>query len=795
MGIVSGRPLCRLSAIVRIRIGLGLGLALAAILALTPPNEAAAQSYNFTDVRIEGNERVDPGTILGFAQIGRGEALTGGELNAAYQRIVNSGLFETVELVPSGNTLIVRVREWPIVNVISIEGNDKLNDEELQALVGSQPRRVYDPTQAEADAAAIAEAYEVRGRLAATVTPRIIRRSDNRVDLVFEIVEGQVVEVERLSFVGNRAFSDRRLRRVLETKQAGLLRTFVQRDTFIAERLDLDRRLLTDFYNSRGYVDFRILGVNSEFARERNAFFVTISVQEGQQFRFGAITASTDLPGVDAAEFLRLARIDSGDIYSPQAVDIAVTRMERLAIRKGLSFVRAVPVITRDERNQRLNVDFHLERGPRIFVERIDIEGNATTLDRVIRRQFDIVEGDPFNPREIRASAERIRALGYFSQADVEARDGTAEGLVIVDVDVEEQPTGSLTLGGSYSTNSGVGVNLGFSERNFLGRGQTLSFDITTGTDASAARFSFIEPYFLGRDLSARLDVFYETSDFDEADYNTQVVGFSPALTFPVSLNGRLTLRYRLSEDTIENVDDGEPDLDPDTGERIDTGSSPILQREEEDRLTSAVGYTYSYDTRRTGIDPNAGVLFRFGQDFAGLGGDSQYVKTTAQGIYQRRVWNEEVTLRATVEGGAINALNDKGTRVTDRFFLSTAQLRGFAPLGVGPRDLEASNEDALGGNLYSVARLEAEFPLGLPEEYGLRGGVFFDAGSVWSLEDVEGENGVEVDDSFNLRTAVGVSLFWTSPLGPLQFNFAKALSKEDYDETQVFNLSLQTAF
>ncbi|RVT85492.1 outer membrane protein assembly factor BamA [Rhodobacteraceae bacterium CCMM004] len=787
--MVQGRVGARHALWTKVRAhGLMALLALGLVVAVTAP-AAWAQSFRFTNVVVEGNTRVDPGTIVAYANLPSGEAVSGGRLNDAYQGIVNSGLFETVELVPSGNTLVIRVVEWPTINRISIEGNRRIEDDDLFPLIESQPRRVYSPTQAEEDAANIAGFYEAQGRLAATVTPRIIRRSENRVDLVFEIAEGRVVETERVSFVGNRAFSDSRLRRVLDTKQAGLLRQFVRRDTFVADRLQLDRQLLSDFYASRGYVDFRVLSVNSEFARERNAFFVTFNVQEGQSFDFGQITAATDLDGIDTAEFLAVSRIRPGRTYNPAAVENTIARMERLATDKGLTFVRVDPRIDRDDRNLVLNVEFFITRGPRVFVERIDIEGNATTLDRVIRRQFRTVEGDPFNPREIRAAAERIRALGYFGEVDVESREGTSSDQVVIDVDVEEQPTGTLSFGGSYSPDGGPGVNISFTERNFLGRGQTLRFGVTTGTDNSQSNFTFIEPYFLGRDLTARFDAFYNTSQRDNSFYDTRRVGISPSLEFPVGENSRLSLNYALSKDAILNVDRPDPTIPG------DTGSSPILVAEEGARWTSSVGYQFSYDTRRTGLNPNAGVLLRFGQDFAGLGGDNEYLKTEALAIAQTRVLNEEVTLRATLEGGAIHALSGGTTRVIDRYFLSTNQLRGFAPLGIGPRDLAASNRDTLGGNYYVSARLEAEFPLGLPEEYGITGGVFFDAGSVWGLDNVVGQGGTIVDDSFNLRSSVGISIFWTTPIGPLRFNFAKPLSKESYDEEQTFNLTVSTQF
>ncbi|WP_124111831.1 outer membrane protein assembly factor BamA [Palleronia sp. THAF1] len=759
--------------------GVSVAALAAAGVASTAPM-AVAQAFSFSSIEVRGTNRVDPATVTGFLAIPRGQAVSAGELNAGYQRVVGSGLFESVEIAPQGNTLVVTVQEYPTVNRIAFEGNERLDDAELRELIGSVANRVYNPSRAEEDARAIADAYEVRGRLAASVTPRIIRRGDSSVDLVFEIAEGRVVEIERLSFVGNRDYSDRRLRRALATKQAGFLRTFIGSDTFIADRVALDRQLLTDFYRSRGYIDFRIDDVTSEFSRERNAFFVQFNVTEGNSWDFGRITASSDIPGINAADYAAVAKIDAGQTYSPRAIDNAITRMENLATERGLNFIRATPVIERDPRNLRLNVNFVIERGPRVFVERIDIEGNQTTLDRVVRRQFRVVEGDPFNPREIRAAAERIRALGYFADVQAEGREGSSPSQVVVDVNVEEQPTGSLTLGGSFSSDSGLGVNIGFQERNFLGRGQTVGVNLSGGTDTRNYSFSFTEPYLFGRDLSGTFSAFYQTSDLDEASYSTDIAGFSTAVAFPVSELGRLQLRYRLAQEEIEVNDE----------------TSPIIQLDAGEEIVSSVGATYSYDNRRSGLEPQNEIVLRFSADVAGLGGDVEYLKGTVFAGYQRAILNEEVNVRAVFEGGAVgNVFGETATRVTDRFFLSSRQLRGFEPLGVGPRDLNNNDEDdPLGGNYFAVARFEADFPLGLPEEYGIRGGAFLDVGSVWGLG-YTGPAGSEVDDDFALRSSIGVSLFWDTPLGPLRFNFAEALQAEDFDETRTFNVTLSTQF
>lgn len=758
--------------------------------------QAVAQSYSFSSVAIEGNERVDAATILSFAGIARGEEVSAGALNDAYQRLVNSGLFETVEVVPQGSTLVIRVKENPIVNVINFEGNRRLKDERLAEIIGSQARRAYSPAQAEADAAAIAEAYRVAGRMAATVDPRIIRRSDNRVDLVFEITEGRVVEIERLAFVGNRAFTDRRLRQVLETKQAGFLRQLIQRDTYVAERLELDKQLLRDFYLSRGYIDFQVLDAGAEVARERDATFVTFTIREGQSFRVGNISTVSEIEGVDAAEFEAVQKLRPGVTYSPAVIENNIARMENLALKKGLTFVRIEPRISRRDADGVLDIEFALVRGEKIFVERIDIEGNTTTLDQVVRRQFRTVEGDPFNPREIRQAAERIRALGFFSDAQVEAEAGSGADQVVVNVDVEEQPTGSLSFGVSYGVSAGGAINIGFSETNFLGRGQGLSINISSGTDNVNSSIRFTEPAFLGRDLEFGFGAYYRTSDNQNSRYGTRAIGITPSIEFPLGESSRLSLRYSVSQDEIKDVERDTPD-DPATPiDESSNGSSVILQREEDQGalITSAIGYTYSYDTRVNGLNPSGGVLLRFSQDFAGLGGDTKYISTTALALAEQRILNEEVTLRAVVEGGVINTFGDYNSRVTERFF-GNGKIRGFEPNGIGPRDLAADNEDALGGNIFAVARFEADFPLGLPEEYGITGGLFLDVGSVWSLDDTSGTGGVEVDDSARLRSAIGFSVFWTTPIGPLRFNFSKALAKEDYDLEQTFDLTISTRF
>jgi outer membrane protein insertion porin family len=751
------------------------------------PTFGLAQTYNFSSIRVEGNQRIESAAVANYAAIPRGTVVTAGQVNAAYQRVLGSGVFEEVELVPSGSTLVIKVKEYPTINRISFEGNKRLKDEALQQLVESQSRRVLNPTVAERDAARITQAYSEQGRLAARVNTRIIRRSDNRADLIFEVFEGGTVEIERIGFVGNRNFSDNRLRRVLATKQAGILRAFFKQDTFVNDRIEFDKQVLRDFYLSRGYVDFRTLGVNAELSRERDGYFLTFNIEEGQQFRFGNITATSEIDGVDAQEYLETLRLKPGVVYSPTLVENSISRMERYGLKQGQDFLRVDPRISRNDRDLTLDVEFAISKGPKIFVERIDIEGNTTTLDKVIRNQFRIAEGDPFNPREIRESAERIRALGFFTVADVNAREGSTPSQVIVDVDVEEQPTGSLALGGTYSTNDGIGLVVRFNEANFLGRGQSFGLSFSTSSDIKDYSLSFAEPAFLGRNLTAGFGFFYKEFEPSEARFTNTVGELSPYLGFELGEYSNMQLRYKLERSGMEV-----PSGNAIPGSIIDNEAA------RGEIWKSSVGYTYRFDTRRGGLDPTRGYLVEFGQDFGGLGGDYTFVSTTARAVAEAKVWSEEVTLRATLQGGALYS-PDGDSRIDDRYIVTNRNIRGFEPYGIGPRErgIDASGkefDDALGGKYYASARFEAEFPLGLPEELGITGGLFYDVGSLWGLDNTSGRGQIFYED-FSLRHVIGASIFWTTPIGPLRFNFTKALQKEEFDVDQSFDFTISAQF
>ena len=739
---------------------------------------AMAQDFSFSRIDVDGNKRIETSTIITYSGLVTDQVFGADDLNRAYQNILASGLFESVEVVPNGNRLVIKVNEFPTVNKIAFEGNRRINDTTLRAVVGMQPRRVFNPDKVDTDRAAIAQVYADQGRLAARVTPKIIRRSDNRVDVIFEIFEGAVTEIERIGIVGNKVFSDRRLRRVLDTKQAGFLRLFVRRDTFLTDRIEFDKRLLTDFYNARGYIDFQINDVNAELTEENNAYFVTFNVREGQMFRFGDVTLTSERSDIDVKDFKIAISAENGDVYSPTLMEKNLSRLEARATQLGLDFVRVTPRVTRNDADLTLDVEFVLEQGERVFVERIDITGNTTTLDRVIRRQFRISEGDPFNPRLIREAAERIRVLDFFGNAGVNARAGTQPGQIIVDVEVEERPTGSLQLGATYSGDNGFGVVIDYSERNFLGRGQTLSFAIRSGIDNQSYEFNFTEPEFLNPELGFNLGLSYGETDNQGAAYDTRNLDITPSLSFPLSEYSRLSVRGNVSATEM---------LNPGT-----VGS--IVENEiTRGRLDNAgFGFTYRYDTRGVGLDPSSGIAVIYNQDFGGIAGDKgAFSKSTIRTIGERAIMNDDVVLRGVLEAGLLHHTGGS-SRVTDRFFLPATVLRGFEFAGMGPRQRDGTINDALGGNKYTVAKFEVDFPLGLLEEYGMSGGAFYHAGNLWDT----GAKGDELlYDNGAWRHVVGATLYWTTPIGPLRFDFTRALKKETQDEERTFDVSIATRF
>jgi len=752
-------------------------LALYSVLSLLISSNNLSAETSYQKITVEGNYRIETSTIKSYADIPLNTPISKSDINEALKRLVESKLFANVEIRAENKTVEIIVKEFPMINEISFEGNDSLNDDQLLALISSEPLKVYNSTIAAADADNIAKAYGSVGRISADVKPFIIRRSDNRVDLVFEVFEGKVIEIRKLSFVGNRNFSDSRLRRVLQTKQAGLLRRFKSNDVFSEDRIELDKQLLRDFYTSRGYIDFKILSVTSALTRQRDSFFVTFKIEEGFPYSIGEVTISSNLSAIKSADFQEILNLKSGIPFSPSLIDAAMIRAERFATESGMSFVRVDPNIDRNDDDRTLDINFNFFKGKKLFVERIDISGNSTTIDRVIRQQFDTVEGDPFNPRQIRESVARINSLRFFEPVNLDTKAGSDEEKVILDVKVKEVPTGSLSFGASYGQTVGLGGNLKIEQRNLLGRGQRLSLALDTSENSQTTSIGFGEPYFFGRDLGFDLDLFNTNTVSQFSAYDTNLYGLRPSLSFPVSQYGESQLFYSLGGKRLRN---------------LTSNSSLVLNNEPKSQSESKLGITYFYDTRKKGYNPDAGAKIKVSQEFAGLGGTNKHIKTNALIGGQLELFSGNLTLIGEAEVGRLQSLSGNSS-VLDRYF-ANGSIKGFEPNGLGPRDINAVNKDALGGNMFSAVRLEANFPIGILEESGISGGSFFDVGSVWKLDSTAGTSGA-VDDSLSLRSSIGMSLFWKTVIGPLRINYAVPMMKKTYDKTRMLDLTISTQF
>ena len=744
----------------------------AAILALWM-GAATAQERTIESVLVEGNERIEADTVRSYLSVGPGDEFDADAVNESLKNLFGSGLFADVAIQREGNALIVRVVENPIINRVVFEGNDAIQDDELAAEVQLQPRVVYTRPRVQEDLQRLTEIYRRSGRFAASIEPKVVQLPQNRIDLVFEVNEGPVTEVRRINFIGNTHFSDSALRDVIQTVEDAWYRFATSDDTYDPDRLTFDRELLRRFYLANGYVDFRVISAVAELTPDRSDFIVTFSIEEGERYRVASLDIESRLRDLAPEDLFPVVDIEAGDWYDAEQVEDALVALTEVIGDRGYAFVDVQPRVDRNREATTVDVTFQIDEGPRVYVERIDIVGNARTLDEVIRREFRLVEGDAFSTALVRRSRQRIMNLGYFSRVDISTSEGTAPDRSVVTVEVTEVPTGELSFGAGVSSADGVLGDIAIRERNLLGRGQDLRLALTVSARRQEIDLSFTEPYFMDRDVAAGFDVFSQTVDLqDESSFDRETIGFAVRVGYPLAERLRHSVSYTLKSDEVSN---------------IEANTSQFIADQEGETITSAVSHTVSYDTRDSRIDPTEGFLVRFGQEFAGVGGDSRFLKHTLTSGQFYSIADGWV-LSGIARAGHIAGLGED-VGIVDRFFLGGRRLRGFEPSGVGPRD--AVTDDALGGNLFYSLTGELGFPLGVGEELNLRGAIFVDIGS---LTDIDAE-GPDLLDEDSPRLSVGVGINFRSPIGPIRLDFSRALIKEDFDRTENFRFSFGTRF
>lgn len=729
-------------------------------------------------IQVEGGQRIEEATIRSYMLIGPGDPFDADRLDRSLKALFATGFFADVTLARQGDTLVVRVEENPLVNRVAFEGNSRLKREQLENEVQLRPRSVFTPNLARADQRRLLDVYARSGRFAATVEPKIIRLPQNRVDVVFEIDEGEVTLVERINFVGNRAFSDSRLRDVLLTKETAWWRFLSTADTYDPDRTNFDRELIRRFYLRNGFADIQVTGSAAELSPDRRAFFVTFTIDEGERYRVGRVEVTSPIRGIDTAILARELEISAGEWYNSDLVEQGVTRISNAAQNAGFAFAEARPRIQRNTAERTVDITFEVVEGPRIFIDRIDIVGNVRTQDQVVRRQFRLAEGDAFNQAQINRARQRIRDLGYFERVEVNRSPGGAPDRSNVTVEVEERATGELTIGGGYSTDFGLLANLGLRERNLLGTGIDARINTLLAQRRSQIDLSVTDPAFLDRNLLAGLDVFYITlNNQQSSNFDERRVGFSLRLGYEFNDRLRQSWFYTLSDRNIFNVD---------------PFASRFIREQEGKTLLSQVGQTLVYDRRDSRLEPKDGYILRLGTDFAGIGGDVHYFRARLDGNYYVPL----VPVTGTddyilVLSGSVGRLFPLGEdeRIIDRFFLGGENLRGFRIGGAGPRD--TATGDSLGGRIITTASIELRFPLPLPDDFGITGRVFTDWGILTDLAD----SGAGVVDDGEPRASVGVGVGWRTPFGQINIDLGYAVLKKDYDRTEILRFGFGTRF
>lgn len=732
-----------------------------------------AQADVIQSVEVRGAQRVDPGTVISYMLIREGDPFDPRRIDRSLKSLFATGLFADISLRREGNVLVVNVVENPIINRIAFEGNKEFESESLRSEISLRPRVIYTRTKVQEDVKRILTLYRQSGLFAGSVEPKIIQLEQNRVDLVFEINEGAETEIGSIRFIGNSEFSDGRLREVIQTRETKWWRFFTTDDVYDPDRMNLDRELLRRFYLNNGYADFKVNSGIAELTPDKKSFFLTYAVEEGERYQFGDVEVEARLKDLKEEDLKTSLEVEKDDWYSAEEVEKTIDRLTEQVGTLGFAFVEIRPRVNRDRENKKINVKYVINEGPRVFVERINISGNIRTLDKVIRREFRLVEGDAFNASKLRRSKTRIQNLGFFEKVNIDQVPGSAPDKTLINVAVEEKPTGQITLGAGYSSSVGVLGDIRLTESNFLGKGQNVTLQTQIAAEASQIDFSFTEPYFLDRELSAGFDLFRFTRNLqDTSSFDIERKG------------GRVRTGYRITENLSESWRYTFRITDISS---VASDASSLIRDQQGSETLSELGHTIAYDRRDNIIKPTSGYVLKLETEGAGLGGTLFHLRNTAtSGVYYPLA--DRWVLSARGKFGYIAGLGED-VALSERYFLGGEDVRGFATAGSGPRDI--ATDDALGGEWLYAATFEMTFPTGLPDEFGVGGRVFTDLGSSGKLSPVN----ASTRDVDSLRMGMGAGITWESPFGPLGIDLAVPLLKEDFDRTEYVRVNFGTRF
>jgi outer membrane protein insertion porin family len=753
-----------------------------------------------SSIVVEGNRRVEADTIRSYFRAGAGERLDAAKIDAGLKALYATGLFQDVRISQPGGRLVVTVVENSVLNRVAFEGNKKLKDEQLSLEVQSKPRGTFSRPMIQADTQRIVEVYRRAGRYDVRVVPKVIELPNNRVDLVYEITEGQKTGVKRIDFAGNRAYSSFRLKDVIKTSQSNWLSFLQTSDVYDPDRLEADRDLLRRFYLNRGYADVRIVSAVSEYDPALQGFVVTFNIEEGQQYRIGSVDVQSNVGAISGASLNTVLRSRPGDVYSVEAVEKTVEAMTIEVSKRGYAFAAVRPRGDRDFNNLTVNLVFLVEEGPRAYIERINIRGNTRTRDYVIRREFDVSEGDAYNRALIDRAERRLKNLAYFKTVKIGTEPGSAPDRVVLNVDVEDQATGEFQIAGGYSSTDGIVSEISVAERNMFGEGKYGKATVRYGEYTKALELSYAEPFLLGYRMSGGIDLFAKQSEpTPYLTYGSEVYGTTLRLGFALTEEVKLGLRYSIYQQDItlannlNNCINKVPPVEPDN-KCYENGEASLPVRIELAQgavLTSLVGYSLGYNTVDDNRNPTKGIAIEFKQDFAGVGGDVNFIRSAIDFRWYQEILSDAIGV-LRLQGGNLSQWGDKDLRMLDHFQLGPTLVRGFAPSGIGPR--EVPRDEFPGGSLGAThfwgASAEVQYPLFfMPKEVGLKVALYADVGDAWGYDGPTffpqtGER-LQLQDERVIRSSVGAGIVWASPFGPLRLDYAIALSKTSYDRTQ----------
>jgi len=751
------------------------------------PNSGVVQR-----VLVDGNERIERDTILSYLSIQPGDTVGPEQIDVAIKTLFKTDLFADVAIELKDGTLAVRVVENPIINQVVFEGNHNTKDDKLRDEVTVRPRGIFTRAKVQGDVQRIVELYRREGRISVTVTPKIVQLPQKRVDLIFEIDEGKKSGILRINFLGNKQFSENDLRGVVVTKESRFYRFFSSNDNYDPDRLDYDQEQLRKFYRNHGFYDFRIINSVAELAPDKNGFVVTYTIDEGLQYKFGKLKVVTALKKLNGDLLQQLLPIREGQMYEDDKIEKATDALTFAAGAAGFAFVDVVPHYSANKKSRTVDLTFDVKEGPRVYVDRVDIVGNTITLDYVIRREMLVTEGDAYNRVLVDRSKQQIKALGFFKDVDIKQLPGSAPDRTDLQVKVTEQPTGELSFSAGYSSVDRLVADIGVTQRDFGGRGEDVRAEVSAGSLRQVINFSFTEPRFLGRNLSAGVDLYAQRYDFTTyAGYTSQSIGASARLGFPLGQYLSLSARYTIHEDevSVASGECGDPPL-----------LSPVICSETGATFTSAPGYTLRWDHRNDAFNPTRGFYLQMSQDFAGFGGNTRYIKTQGEGGWYHG-FTPDYIFSITGNAGYITGWGGSTVDVNDRFYEGGNSFRGFQVAGIGPRDTNPLYDQALGAKLFAIGTIEQTFPDGLPEQYGIKTALFSDFGTAGLLDDADKRSSIThsiiptVEDDLHLRASAGISVFWKSPLGPIRIDLSDVLAKDKYDKTENFKFSTSTRF